>query len=183
MEKSTSQPPGAARELPAVLQPAERPHRPRHARRRHLQPRRIELHAAGEGLADGLVAHRHVGDENVHVPLALAAAHGEPLAQRQELGVALHVRHQVEHLAGRERHAAGGAERGHGTLAGFQIPKIYQENRGADPPDRPHAAKNHGVRTSSYEIGHFSRSAPSTCEVLRSRGVLRVAKQYDQLRP
>ena len=105
---------GSVGEAPSVLHVAERPARILgHAARVHLQRGGVQHHAAREALAHGLVAHRHLADQDRLVALAPALPDGQGLAQRQELGVALHVRHQIEHLARGEGHAAGGAEARH----------------------------------------------------------------------
>src|SRR4051794_17601519 len=86
-------------EAPAVVEP---PKRPVHVLHIDDKLRLVEHHLRGETLADRLVADTHLGHEDF-APLALTPrAHVEALAQRQELRIFLHIRHQVEHLHGAE---------------------------------------------------------------------------------
>src|SRR3712207_5165570 len=79
-----------------------------------LPVRAVEGHAAREGLLHGLVADAHGGHQNLAALLVGRAADDvQILAERQELGIALDVRDEVEHLLGRMLHDPGGAERGH----------------------------------------------------------------------
>ncbi len=110
MEKSTSQPPGAGWKRHRFSIVRNGPGELRNTLDVHGKLRRVQRHAAAEGFVNSLVAGRHVGHEDVLAVLPLACVHDQSLAQRQELRIALHVGHQIEHLARRERQAAVGAE-------------------------------------------------------------------------
>src|SRR4051812_25435553 len=104
--------PGWSRfESPPVLQKFERAI---HVFDDDSHARVVERHAAGEALADGLVTDAHGGDEGLDPLPALAFADdAQALAERQEFGIALHIRHQIEHLDGRMLDGSAGTEGRH----------------------------------------------------------------------
>ena len=76
--------------------------------------RPVERDTAGEGLADHLVGHRHVGNENGD-PVAFvgAAFDSEVAAQRHEFGIFLAVGDEIEHFDRAVADAALGGEGWH----------------------------------------------------------------------
>jgi hypothetical protein len=59
----------------------------------------LEQNLAGEGFADRLVPHRHIGNQQGLAVTFLARTHAQRFAQRQEFRIALDIGHQIEHLA------------------------------------------------------------------------------------
>jgi hypothetical protein len=102
---------GIGPEGPAVLEVAERAV---DVLDEDAQARAVEGDAGREDLVDAAVADPHLGDEGLDpLPARRPAAHGKPFAQRQELGILLHVRHEVEHFLGAMADLPRGAERRH----------------------------------------------------------------------
>ena len=61
----------------------------------------VEDDLGGEALADELVADHHGGDQHLLAVAALAALEFQRLAERQELGIALDIGDEPEHVVSR----------------------------------------------------------------------------------